>query len=457
MEEKNNIDELFQQGLKQDFQYDENLWNQVESSLPNASKSHRGFWHFPLNSLWVLALLSISMILKTDTDIDVKPKLSINENESINTENTQLSSLSEVDTKQVRIENKTIKPIENNSKGNALTANTNQQISLTNIASRESEVSNATGISQKIDRLKRKDKTLVLPKNTAIMNSELMVAEVELTLEPLFLLNSLPYRYEKQEIIQAKGVENKNKLYKKRQYYYEIEASRSVVLNKEVSIQNPTLESYRIQAEKSNSSTNVGINLLTNYQFLQFGIGIRHSKYSERVSYQVNASGIGYDVSFDTSYYVVNGNYNSNGVPVILIRQEVERIETEKGITVRKDVFFRNEFERIQVPIIVGAQKFIGRFYGNIRTSINLNYSLQQSGAYISNDFNRINSFEEGNQIKQFVISNTYAASIGYSLNEFVLIGTRFNYEKDLNSFTKEYSSKFNQYGLGLWLMWRPQ
>ena len=75
MEENNNIDELFQQGLKQDFPFDGNLWNQVESQLPTPSSPKRGLWVFHLNSLWVLALLSISMILKTDTNIPITTEI----------------------------------------------------------------------------------------------------------------------------------------------------------------------------------------------------------------------------------------------------------------------------------------------------------------------------------------------------------------------------------------------
>jgi hypothetical protein len=69
MEEKNNIDQLFKQGLNQNFPVDANLWSQVESQIPAANTGRKGFWLFNLNSLLVLGLLSISMLLNSDTII----------------------------------------------------------------------------------------------------------------------------------------------------------------------------------------------------------------------------------------------------------------------------------------------------------------------------------------------------------------------------------------------------
>jgi hypothetical protein len=217
------------------------------------------------------------------------------------------------------------------------------------------------------------------------------------------------------------------------------------------------VKEYKKQNERTSTISNVGLNIFTDHKSLQLGIGLHFSKYSENLNYLVDAPGVAYDINYDTTYKVVNGNFNSNGVPVLLIERNIEETVTERGVIVKKEVYLRNEFERLQIPIFLGIHKNIGRFYGNIRTSLNLNYSIQQTGAYIENDLNKIQNFEAKNQINQFVIGNTSSASLGYSLNEFIVIGTRFNYETDLTSFTKGYNSRFNQYGLGLWLMWKPR
>jgi hypothetical protein len=69
MEEKNNIDQLFKQGLNQNFPVDANLWGQVESQIPPIKSGRKGFWIFNLNSLLVVGLLSISMLLNSDNSI----------------------------------------------------------------------------------------------------------------------------------------------------------------------------------------------------------------------------------------------------------------------------------------------------------------------------------------------------------------------------------------------------
>jgi hypothetical protein len=278
---------------------------------------------------------------------------------------------------------------------------------------------------------------------------------------PFVLLSDLPslsYHYANPELNLKPIKSDKSwKTIRAPYYYYEIEFNRSISNNKRLGNIDQELKEYKENREETSSMSNIGLNIFTDHKYFQFGIGLHFSKYSEKLNYLVDAPGIAYDVNYDTTYKVVNGNFNSNGTPVLLIERNIEESITERGIIVKKEVYLRNEFERFQVPIYAGIHKAYGRFYGNLRTSINLNYSIQQTGAYIDGDLNRIQNFEAKKQVNQLVIGNTSSASLGYSINEFFVLGTRFNYETDLTSFTKDYSSKFNQYGLGVWLMWRPR
>ena len=71
MEQNNQIDELFKEGLKTEYPYDANLWHQVENQLPKT-----GFraWYFNLNSLLILTLSVISCKLLRQVKITLRLK-----------------------------------------------------------------------------------------------------------------------------------------------------------------------------------------------------------------------------------------------------------------------------------------------------------------------------------------------------------------------------------------------
>lgn len=447
MEDNNHIDELFRTGLNQNFPVDENLWAQVESHLP-AKSGRKGLWIFNLNSLALLAILSISMVLKSDTveesQVSSESSLASEEKGFKQIESTELKTF---DLEKVRntpeseesiaisnpreINEAIIEP-ENKHAATESIATTKHSVKNKSVVG----VNNLTKLSPDADQNQAEEAELGVL--NFISGAELFPLNTNLNMHPI----------------------DKNNFWsatRKPYYYYELEVNKSLDLSKSISGLPTEVENYKTERESGGTNTNFGLNLLTDYKNFQFGVGIRYSRYTEGLRYTVDAAGIGYDISFDTTYSIVNGSFNSNGEPVLLIKREIERIETEKGITVKQNVLFRNEFERLQIPLMVGIHKNYGRFYGNLRASILLNYSIQQTGAYVGNDLNQINNFEASEQINQFTIGNGYAASLGYSLNEFVVVGTRFNYETDLTSFTKDYSSKFSQYGVGFWMMWRPR
>lgn len=467
MEDNNHIDELFRKGLNQNFPVDDNLWAQVESQLPSA-KGRRGLWIFNLNSLAIMAILSLSMILKTDTaETKQLSDISTNNNNQLIVE----ESINDAESIQTNlIEEEKVTPIEIQS-NDAIAATKINSKAIENIqepSKEEMNISSST-IAKEVKQIKSNLSTQQTGKSISVNNkvSDLVtVKESSLLTKNLTSTDIVKLNYlESKDYVSlhsnlsSQPLDKKNfwSATRKPYYYYEIETSRSFGIDKKISGLDPEVEAYKTARESASTNNYFGLNLLSDYKFLQLGIGIRFSRYTERLSYAVDAAGIAYDISYDTTYTVVNGHFNSNGEPVILIHREIERIETERGIIVRQNLLFRNEFERLQIPIHVGVHKNYGRFYGNIRTSLLLNYSLQQTGAYVSNDLNRINNFEVSKQINEFVVGNAYSASLGYSINEFVVVGTRFNYETDLTSFTKGYTSKFSQYGMGLWLMWKPR
>lgn len=468
MEDKNHIDELFRQGLNQNFPVDDNLWAQVESQLPSG-KGRRGLWIFNLNSLAIMAILSLSMVLKTDTaETKQLSNISSDSNNQFiaeknpkNAENIQTNLIQEEKVAPTEIQSNDVI---------AITSSTNTKTIKRILKPSNAETNARHSVTEEVTQVN--SNLLTQQTGRSIGVNQKQVSDLVTVNEPsLFTKNlqsteavELNYLESKDYVslhnnLSSQPLDKKNfwSATRKPYYYYEIEANRSFGIDKTISGLDPEIEAYKTERESASTNNYFGLNLLSDYKFLQLGVGIRFSRYTERLSYNVDAAGIAYDISYDTTYTVVNSHFNSNGEPVLLIQREIERIETERGIIVQQNLLFRNEFERLQVPIHVGIHKNYGRFYGNIRTSLLLSYSLQQTGAYVSNDLNRINNFEVSKQINEFVIGNAYSASLGYSINEFVVVGTRFNYETDLTSFTKGYSSRFSQYGMGLWLMWKPR
>ena len=67
MKESNEIDQLFKEGLQQDFPVNEALWQDVANQLP-VQEHQKGFWIY-LNSFTILAILGISLLLRSDSAI----------------------------------------------------------------------------------------------------------------------------------------------------------------------------------------------------------------------------------------------------------------------------------------------------------------------------------------------------------------------------------------------------
>ncbi len=140
-----------------------------------------------------------------------------------------------------------------------------------------------------------------------------------------------------------------------------------------------------------------------------------------------------------------------------MIEEEITEIRTPTTIIVEDQLRVRNEFKRISIPLSIGYEKALGSWSFGVSSSFVINYLYQQNGVYINEDLNSIQDFSEGEEFYLLVFGHQAAAGIGYSLNEFIAVGARVNYEYDLNSFTKDYGSKFQSQNLGLWLRIRPR
>lgn len=456
-----DIDQLFKDGLKTSYPYDDQLWQKVENLLPSDSKPTP--WFFNLNGLLILTLTFISMILRSDNqEIEKRSfnKLQQENFTSIKQENSPNK------------ESKSFKP-ESSPESNIVGTKTV-------LAEREKQaqfkkspkVAHSVNLNTSSESVTEKNEKLkILPPpiennrsnkrsklTTPFSNQTTSLAINEPLLKSEFkLLDNLPLVFSRHLNASPKSSENHlpKRIFPK-QVVYELELNRSIGADKSIKGLNTDYLEYRSQNESVVNNFQIGFNSVKHKKNWLYGMGIRYSSYAESMRYDVLEKGTAYDVTYDTNYRVVNGSFNSNGIPVLLIERDIESQTTSREIDTYSKQSLRSEIKRIQAPLFMGLHRSFGSFYTSIRAGLSVNYTYQTVGGYISENRRNIN-FNETNSINEFVLGSHANYNIGYGLNEYFILGLRLNYEQDLTSFTSSYDSRFKHYGVGVWLMWRPE
>lgn len=483
MKAENDIDKLFREGTQKDYPYDEELWSQLESELPAASKSNGFDWRNVLKFLFVLLII---LFLKTDSIVstnqyvpstivensDVKSKSPVNSSEQLavkeqNQATIEANTISknipqnEKATNSLKTEEMSL---QKSTKGVREVVETGER-NFNNETKTVSEESILSELENKQGEIKTQNITSDklaenIPFNSTLASAKMTLISEESDLNKMNSLNFLIESNNRQALPKSADWNKLNELqqkFKKRDYLIEFEYGRSILLDKKISDLDKNLREYRKESENSRYAQSVGLNILTDIKRFTLGFGIHLSTYYEQLNYSYNEEVSRINVSYDTSYTVVNESYNSNGTPVILIRENINENRTEVTENVDRELVVNNTFKRISLPLSVGYTKTFGRFNAGLRTAVVFNYMYESTGGYISSNKDNFNGFEEKGQLQDWVIGNRNQLRLGYSLNEFVVIGTSFHHEQDLSSFTREYKSRFKAYGLGFWLLYRPR
>lgn len=491
MNKENNIDKLFREGSQREYTYDENLWAQLESQLPDINEDNikkiSG-----RNTFKLLLILPMIIFLETDSVVSLNQE-NLQQNEVL----SGYSSSATIDGEEelsaegpVAIETTEIKsndersqmqPWKNSSKTSGMVwlpfslplEETNMISVNDNVASHA--VQKKTGVSDPTHSDPAEEISVLMGveddnfnqkarlKSSELSNSIHKEEDIGLTTNELDRINSRGFQ--KQTVIPEPGLlpNKKYKLnalqqnFKDREYYIEIGFGHSLWLNKELSGLDRSQKEYRSKAESSRFQQSMGVNILTDVKSFVVGLGIHMSSFHEKLIYSYNEEISSIKVSYDTSYTLVNDNFNSNGTSVILIRENIQENRTEMTGNANRELMINNRFKRISLPISLGYAKSFGRFSAGLRTALNINYLYSSSGGYIGSNRSHFYDFEEKQQLKEWTIGNKNQIRFAYSLNESVILGTSFYNEQDLSSFTQNYNSRFNSYGLGFWLLFRPK
>lgn len=476
----NELDELFRSGLANDYPVDPSLWSALEPQLPAPAKGI-GAWVFIMNGIAILSVLFFGNYVSKN-NFNLKASNHLKQTEEANESNQIVLLDNQIASNEIIIANKinTNQSAEINSDPEVILNDVESKRTKTNSSS-----SNRSESSFNSEEISSSSTNFSVGVNTEKIGPQgvntLSLQEIPIDkkksrsvnpmaaarLEPieefdLLIPNSLLLPLSELDDVALLPLQkNTNHLYKpiKRIQFSQLELvySRSFFTNKKVSRLGEKTVSFKSRAEQKSNVFTIGINILNQYKWFTYGFGVHYFKQEERVRYQIVDGEIRDVITYDTTYNVLDRNYTSNGHPVLLIQNQINEITTPTFVQFDNYLVGTNSFERIQIPVFVGATKRINNWIGEIRTGFVANYALNQQGAYINEDLNGLVRFDEKKLFNDFILGQTNSLSLGYQLNESLSLGLRMNYEYDLSSITTDYSSRLNTARGGLWVLFRPR
>lgn len=450
------IDELFKEGIKTVYPYDEQLWQKVESQLPSKTKVIP--WYFNLNGFLIITMSLMSLVLKSDNHdqsekrfysqtLSIQSDLKPNFIAQSSTPSEQLKEHSVI----AKTTNKSADQPNSTDLKSAQYSKFDQNVSKQPVSSLHIKPNAKERVKKESTHLFTNDAMSSIESEPLHTQSLKKSFDLE-TIEPLPLHIALS-----KDFLQPKGKTEKYwKLHRTKTRVYEVEMNSSISASKTIGGLENDYESYRRQKENVTSNFQIGINSIRHRKNWLYGMGVRFSSHVESMNYDVLTSSTNYNTAYDTNYRVVNGSFNNNGVPALLIEREISTRVVSNEIDALVSQKLRSEMKRIQVPFFIGLHHSFGNVYTSIRTGVNLNYTYQTIGGYISENRRAVN-FSGRNSINEFAVGGHLNTSLGYSLNEYLICGFRVGYEQDITSYMKSYDSRFQHLGLGVWLMWRPE
>lgn len=482
MKDNNNIDELFRKGMEHHYPFDEHLWAAVEGQLPR-QQVRPVLWIFNLNSIaLILMLFACAMIPTDNTRADRLNILSENSHPSNTTflkKSTNIS-LNDLTTNQkTEKENNTRTPNSNgvnqSFKQNTSSVKPSQQKRETNVLENISPqpTTNNTSVrtvnklslinsdtekenslfshSQSGDQSKEKSKLSLdtRKKGSKAFNQKLDFINslgFEVLNSSNLLLGNPSFAVNKSERVPPRS-----------SYYVELEMNQDINVEKRLTSSNQDLQKLKQDNEKSLSQTLIGLNFIKQRKSFIYGVGVHHSKYTERVSYLVDKEALGYNISYDTSYQLVSGNFNSNGVPVFLINQEINEVRNPTTVIINDEITSINTFKRIGIPVFIGVQQDYKNWVAELRSSLSFNYLYQSQGIYLTDNLDQVENINSGAQLESMILGNKNDLSIGYSFYEQFALGARYSLYQDLSSFTTGYESRIRNQSIGVWILWKPE
>lgn len=473
MKEKNEIDSLFKEGIQRDYPVDENLWAQVESQLPT-KPSPTSF--FSLNNfLFMLVIFCCSLIpkdngysqqhIKTHTSYSPVQLASVNSTSNYIEEAKPQFAILETSTIQIK---------EGSTKSNLYHVNgksltTPEAVSPSKIKQPttyskktasidQSSLNNTHTIKESKENIVHKELNDVASTTVTIQNEKQYnvnrVQSISHQLNPLDLVD-LEFSSLNNDFKPLHAKSLQLPMHKSVFHFYEIELFRDAFIQKNISATAPEIELYKEESEQALSNFTTGINTVRQKKHLVYGLGVQFNQYSERVSYTIEEESIAYITRVDTSYRIVNSQFNSNGTPVLLIEEVLVESRIPTTIIRNDQLIATNTLKRIRIPVFAGYNLRFKNWSTEFRTALIPSFLFQSQGITIRQDQNQIELLDT-ETTEQFSFSINNQIRVGYAINEFFALGASVYLENDLKSYSKGVDSKINHQGVGVWLAIKP-
>lgn len=466
MSDLNNIDELFRNGIEREYHVDDGLWSAVEDQLPYTSAPKP--WYFNLNSI-VLAvvLITCSFIPKDNTrasQTNINPEASKNTSTAtLTSKSDQLTKITKTFTKESLLQTTPYKTNRPNPSAKVKSPTTKTKITTplgqtTNASATKVNYDSQPRIKNKLRTLTEQPKKIQMKENLAAFTSKQISLHKP---EEFPLLSTIPIvnsfiTFDQKTMHYTMLVDClKYDLKPSPSHSFEVESFYSISINKSLNNGDNSLLNNKENREKAIDFKSTGLNYVKQKKFLVYGLGIQQSTYTERYRYPVDLEKTRINLTYDTTYQLVSGNFNSNGTPVFLIQQEVTENANEETYTDKGEVIGRNTIKRVGVPLFIGAHKSYQNWMIQVRFSVIPQFIYNLSGSYLADDLNSLTELSE-TEIKTWNLVNRSDLSLGYNVNEQFVVGAKYSVLNDLSSFTKTYDSKLSGQLIGVWILWKP-
>jgi len=449
------IDEIFQEGTQEHFPYDEKLWADVESQLPPINRKRRGFVYWPIALALVVGLGTAGVFLVTPSQ-NADPKIAETPvikkvSKDPKASNKLASSPSNVSNLQQESPNaKENTPYNSlNKVEGLLTKHSSQdmQVGDSQLAMKK-EIEAEQSIPSKVQNVIDSKENLDLKNYPAEEGKKGISTDAIEAEQPAFAFLSdslnqmailgIHQKYLVLSPLQAKQV-TAYPTKKSSPLSIELQYNRSIELKD------------RSRSEARVSANQIAVLGIKDIGSFNYGVGFRYSRMVERVSFNQDEEKLVSNIEYDTNIVIVDGNYNQNGEPIILVREEINSTTIVDMINERSKISSENILETVQIPVFVGYKQAIGNFQIGIRSALVMNYLYRAEGVYLNEDRDVI-ELANGKPSESIYFNVEGDFRFGYRLSEFSLIGSSVRYQYALSEMQPYRNTALDGTLFGIWI-----
>jgi hypothetical protein len=433
-QDKHPIDNYFKDYMEQDFPYKPSSWKKATVVIDNYFGKRR-----KLAVIVALFLVTSGIALFLAFDTKNKTARSIATSPSTKESETKNHSFTEVEANN---ENSTLTIVEeqSNNSQDKFTSKSNgtpKQI--------ENEIPRIAESIQDISNSENKNElTISMPTES----SDSSPAKEKSTFFTDFVLYSKPlvsfnFNITNNAPQAAVGEEMKKKKYA---FMIEFENLFSTSTKQKLSGLSKAEIGYKDKYESIKNTNSYHLNLLFQRGKFGFITGLGYQNAIIKTDYLAT------HVSYDTKilYKTENKTATASSGSYLIIttrvdtlgkRTEVSKIENQQD----------QAFEWLLVPLKISYQYPHKRFRFSIRTGVDLSWLYNSNGSFINSDLKSVSSIDD-NQLKRFNANMSAQFMTGYQLNKRFQVGGSTYYSNQLGSNFKNYTSRFQNTGLGLYV-----